>query len=453
MRFKSVRLVCLASLAFTLGAPLTAGAADVASGKSALKDWHHDAPGVRRLIRPADLAAPPAPKNKLEIVSRPPGAMLQVPPGFTAQEFAAVPGARMVRVAPNGDIFLSESNTGQIRILRADDGAAQPKDNQIYATGLDKPFGIAFYPAGPNPEWVYVGNNNSVVRFAYKNGDLKARKAPETVIAKIAETASGHITRDIAFSKDGKRMFVSVGSRSDSAEGLRKMAGDDLRKWEAANGLGAAWDGEAGRADVVSYDPKGGNRKIYATGVRNCVGIAVQPVSGDVWCSTNERDAVEGEEIADHASRVKEGAFYGWPWYYVGANEDLRHKGERPDLASKVTVPDILFQPHSAPLVMAFYSAPAGGVAAFPADYNGDAFFALHGTINDGTFTGAKVVRAHLENGVPTGDYEDFLTGFVIDDTSVWGRPVGLSVAHDGALLVTDDGAGKMWRVAYSGKK
>jgi glucose/arabinose dehydrogenase len=273
----------------------------------------------------------------------------------------------------------------------------------------------------------------------------------ETVVAQLAGTTGGHSTRDVQFSPDGKRMFVSVGSGSNVAPGMGRRSTEQIRQWESQHGLGAAWGDEADRADVLVFDPDGKNRRAFATGIRNCVGLAIQPRTGDVWCSTNERDGLGDNLPPDYVTRVRENTFFGWPWYYLGSNEDPRHKGERPDLAGHVTAPDVLVQPHSAPLEMSFYRRPAAGAAAFPADFDEDAFVALHGSWNRATRTGYKIVRIRLHEGVPTGVYEDFLTGFVLDDHAVWGRPVGVAVAHDGALLVTEDGNGTMWRVSYTG--
>ena len=186
--------------------------------------------------------------------------------------------------------------------------------------------------------------------------------------------------------------------------------------------------------------------RVFATGLRNCSGLTVQPSSGALWCAVNERDVLGDDLPPDYATRVREGQFYGWPWYYIGAHEDPRRKGERPDLAGKIALPDVLIQPHSAPLGITFYE---GG--QFPAAYKGDAFVALHGSWNRAKRTGYKVARLLFKNGEPTGEYEDFLTGFVVDDADVWGRPVDVAVAHDGALLVTDDGGGVIWRVVYKG--
>jgi glucose/arabinose dehydrogenase len=244
-------------------------------------------------------------------------------------------------------------------------------------------------------------------------------------------------------------MFVSVGSSSNVAEGMPAKTSDEIRDWEKEHGFGNAWGIEADRATVLAFNPDGSQRRPFATGIRNCVGLTIHPTTGDPWCAVNERDLLGDNLVPDYISSVKEGKFYGWPWYYLGNNPDPRHKdAPRMDLASKVTVPDVLLQTHSAALQLVFYTATHGD-SAFPAEYRGDAFVALHGSWNRGRRTGYKVVRAFMKGGKPTGEYEDFLTGFVIDDAVVWGRPVGVAVAHDGALLVSDDGSNTIWRVAY----
>jgi glucose/arabinose dehydrogenase len=338
--------------------------------------------------------------------------------------------------------------------MRTTDGADAPAENQIFATGLDRPFGIAFYPPGNDPQWLYVANINSVVRFPYHNGDLQASGPPEVIVPRLTVTSRGaHTTRDVVFSNDGRRMFISVGSASNVAEEMNPKTPEEIQAWEAEHGLGAAWGPEENRADILVTDPEGRQPlHTYATGIRNGVGMAVNPETGELWVSTNERDALGDNLVPDYVTRVKEGGFYGWPWYYMGNFEDPRHAGERPDLAGKAIVPDVLEQSHSASLEMTFYTA-TNGVAAFPADYVGDAFAALHGSWNRTTRTGYKIIRIRVNHGVPTGEYEDFMTGFVVDSSSVWGRPVGVTVAHDGALLITEDGNGTMWRVAYAGGK
>ncbi|MBA3812643.1 MAG: PQQ-dependent sugar dehydrogenase, partial [Caulobacteraceae bacterium] len=261
----------------------------------------------------------------------------------------------------------------------------------------------------------------------------------------------GHSTRDVAFSADGRRMFVSVGSASNVAESMPVKTFEQVKAWDAAHGRGAAWGDETDRADVLVMDPEGADRRVFAAGLRNCVSLAVQPVTGTPWCVVNERDNLGDDLPPDYLTTVREGGFYGWPWYYIGGHPDPRLKGDRADLAGTVLTPDVLLAAHSAPLGLTFYTAHAGP-AAFPADVVGDAFVALHGSWNRGARTGYKVVRVRLRHGVPTGGYEDVLTGFVVGDGAVWGRPVGVAVAHDGALLVTDDASGAVWRIAYDRK-
>jgi glucose/arabinose dehydrogenase len=279
----------------------------------------------------------------------------------------------------------------------------------------------------------------------YRNGDLTARGAAETIVPHLP--VGGHATRDVAFSPDGATMYVSVGSGSNDAEGMGRLSDAELRKWTADHPLGATWGDEARRADVLAFDPQGKNERIFATGIRNCVGLAIDRASGTVWCSTNERDGLGDDVPPDYITRVRDGAFYGWPWYYIGAHEDPRHPDARPDLKDRITIPDVLLQAHSASLGMTFYDG-----TQFPAAYRGNIFAAEHGSWNRSKRTGYKVVRVVVENGVPTGEYEDFVTGFVINDSEVWGRPVGVTVDKDGALLVSEDGSGTIWRVSYTGK-
>jgi glucose/arabinose dehydrogenase len=414
-------------------------------GKDAFGSWQTDKPGTVRLIKPQDLPQPgatAAAASFSRVVARPAGAAPQVPPGFRIELFAeGLSGPRIIRVAPNGDIFVAETGAGRIRVLRAADGAAKPGTNEIFASGLHGPFGIAFFPGGNDPQWVYVANNDSVVRFSYRCGDLKASGPAEKVVAKLP-AGYGHSTRDIAFTPDNKRMLVSVGSASNVAEGMGTPPGG-LKAWRTQQPLGASWGTETDRAAVLAFDPDGKNQKLFATGIRNCVGLAMQP-NGTAWCSTNERDNLGDDLVPDFVTRVRENAFYGWPWFYIGDHQDPRHAGARPDLKDKITVPDVLLQAHSASLGLAFYEG-----SSFPAEYRGDAFAAEHGSWNRSKRTGYKVVRIRLKDGVPTGEYEDFVTGFVVNDTEVWGRPVGVAVARDGALLISEDGNGTIWRVSH----
>jgi glucose/arabinose dehydrogenase len=397
----------------------------VLTGTAAYGDWTSDAPGVRRVLTPADMPPPYATRsasNGPRMVGRPGGVLPSVPPGFKVEEFASrLEGPRVLRVAPNGDIFIAEMGGGNIRVLRA--GAKAPAGpGAVYAGGLDEPFGIAFYPPGADPQYLYVGTVDAVLRFAYRNGDVKPRGKPER-IARLPD--GGHATRDIIFSPDGRKMYVSVGSASNDQE----WGGDESR-----------------RADILELNPDGSGERRFATGLRNPVEMAIHPLTGDLWTVVNERDGLGDNLPPDYATPVREGAFYGWPWYYIGGNQDPRHKGEHPELRDKVVVPDLLIQPHSAPLGIAVYTG-----AQFPASYRNDLFVALHGSWNRARRAGYKLIHVPLKDGKPRGGYEDFMTGFVTGEGDVWGRPVAVVTAPDGSLLVSDDGGGVVWRIFYTG--
>ncbi len=431
-------LALLATTILTVAAVNSAGAdgpqaAGVLTGREALGDWTTDAPGVRRKLTISELARPydtPSANKHPRLTKRPEGAMPRAPKGFVVSEFeTGLRNPRKIVTAPSGDLFVAESMPGRIKVLRDANGDGKADSAVDFATGLAMPFGIAFYPPGPNPTHVYIGNTNSVVRFPYQNGDLKARGEAEVIVKSIPSGrervgGGGHWTRDVAFSQDGKTLFVSVGSRSN--------VDDD--------------DSEKRRADILAFNPDGSNERVFAWGIRNPVGLAIHPVNGQLWTSVNERDGLGDHLVPDYLTHVEEGGFYGWPWYYIGANQDPRHKGKHPELKDRVIVPDVLVQSHSASLCMTFYTGQQ-----FPAEYRLDGFAAEHGSWNRSRRTGYKVIRIPFRDGKPTGEYEDFLVGFVTPDENVWGRPVGVAVAKDGSLLVTDDGSGIIWRVAYTG--
>jgi glucose/arabinose dehydrogenase len=375
---------------------------------------------------PAPYATPSA-ANQSHIVPRPADASLQVPPGFQVQLFAAgFEQPRELRTAPNGDVFVADSSAGEIKAMHGMTKDGKPESVTLFASGFNRPFGMAFYPPGSDPQFIYVGNTDSVVRLPYRNGDLKAR-GPAEVVVKSLPSGGGHWTRDIVFTRDARKMLVSVGSRSNV---------DD-----ADNN-----PGEVNRADVLEFNPDGTGQRIFASGIRNCVGEAIQPETGDLWCSTNERDLLGNNLPPDYITHVQDGGFYGWPWYYTGGHQDPRHKGKHPELKDKVIVPDVLLQPHNASLEIAFYEGNQ-----FPPEYKGQIFAAEHGSWNRETRTGYEVIRVQLDRGKATGAYEDFVTGFATPDGQVWARPVGVTVASDGALLVSDDGSNSVWRVSYSG--
>ena len=305
----------------------------------------------------------------------------------------------------------------------------------MFAAGLNQPFGIAFWPPS-NPKYVYVAETNRVVRYGY-DGGLKPLAPPEVVISSLPD--GGHWTRDLAASTDGSTLYVSVGSASNVAQGMRGGKGQGSAAMQGA-GVG----NEQGRASVYAFAPEGGALQLVASGIRNCVGLAIQPETQGLWCAVNERDGMGDDLPPDYATRIRAGQFFGWPWFYIGDHEDGRHRGERPDLAQLVSVPDVLIQPHSAPLGIAFYSG-----TMFPSDYIGSAFVTLHGSWNRAKRTGYKVVRLSMHGGIPDGKYEDFVTGFVASGDAVWGRPVGITILRDGSLLLSEDGNGTIWRVTH----
>jgi len=453
---------------------------------SPFTDWNQQAPGVRHKISLADLPQPKEAEsvdNPPIVIPRPKDALPVAPPGFKVTLYAGgdngslqrrratehmLPASgtfsepRAIRTAPNGDLFLADSAAGLIDVLRGvgPDGKAQRFEH--FATGLDHPFGIAFYPAD-NPRYVYVGNATTVVRLAYHNGDLHASAPPETVVPDVPGFAQlaggGHWTRDVAFTKDGKHLLVSVGSASNV---------DDPDTHSR----------EFHRADVLEYTPDGKFEKVYAYGIRNCVGEAVNPITGDLWCSTNERDELGNDLVPDYVTSVPEGSFFGWPWYYMGGHLDprLHHpcaegtgpnpqrsspltkeqatNCKRVDLSSKVRTPDVLVQPHMASLEMVFYPTHASiiGDRRFPPEYEGGIFAAEHGSWNRAKRSGYEVIFIPTQEGHASGEYYDFLTGFVTKDGGVWGRPVGVAVGKDGSLFVVDDGSRTVWHVERAGK-
>ena len=416
--------------------------------------WQNDAPGRTHRIDVAGLPAPfatPSARDFPAIVAQPGDASLKLPPGFKIDVFTRdIDGPRVMRVAPNGDIFVAETGQGRIKVLKPAANGASVASSTVFASGLTRPFGMQFYPAGATPQWLYVAEENRVVRYRYSAGDGKATAEPEVVVRQLASTGGGHYTRDLAFSPDGRRMFVAVGSLSNVAEDMPKKSADELRTWETAHGVGAAWGQEENRADVLVFDVGSiGPGKPYATGIRNCVALAVQPGTGDLWCTVNERDGLGDNIVPDYSTRVREGGFYGWPWYYMGDKEDPRHAGERADLKGKTITPDVPYEAHSAAVGFTFYTATSGA-SAFPAEYVGDAFAVFHGSWNRADRTGHKVVRVPIENGVPTGEYVDFLVGFIAPDGKPWGRPSYITAMNDGALLLGDDDGDVIYRISYA---
>jgi len=417
--------------------------------------WSADHPGRIHEVLASALPPPfatPSAGNGPQTVARPQGVMPAVPAGFKVNLWTTDPDrGRLMTKAPNGDLFISSMPKRLIKVFRSSTGETADTIS-TFASGMNRPFGFAFWPVGPNPQYLYVAYVDSIVRFPYKNGDLVASAAPEVIVPALIAAPGAHTTRTLTFSADSKTMFVSIGSASNIGEQISPQPPQPLADWETRHGMGGAWGEETDRGVVLAFDPDGANRRTHATGLRNCVGMYRHPSTGDLFCSVNERDMLGDNLPPDYLTRVPRGAFFGWPWYYIGQNEEPRLKGIRPDLKSKVSVPDLLVTAHSAPLGMVVYQTPAAATGKFPAEYNGDMFLALHGSWNRATRTGAKVVRVFMKDGKPAGSYQDFMTGFVVSDKEVWGRPSSVAVQDDGSLLVVDDVTGEIWRVSHSGK-
>jgi glucose/arabinose dehydrogenase len=412
----------------------------ILTGSNAWADSAKLKPGTARKITAGSLPSPMAATPSFaKMIPRPEGAWPQVPPGFKVDLYADNQGTlRQIRRAPNGDLFVTDRGggggrgkgnaaPGRLLIFRGVTADGKPQQVSTFTTGLNQPSGVAFYPVGANPEWVYVSNIDSVWRYPYRNGDLTARGASEVVIDGIPGAAGGHWTRDAVFSRDGKSLFVAVGSASNNND-------------PDAN------PNEFRRANILEYDPSGKFIGVFAYGIRNPVGIGIHPTTGELWTSINERDNLGDNLVPDYITHVQRGGFYGWPYYYIGGNPDPALKGAHPELKSKAIVPDVLIQAHSASLGLTFYTGDQ-----FPAEYKNDLFAAEHGSWNRSIRAGHEVVRVPLDNGKASGVYQDFVTGFVTADGEPWGRPAGVEMAADGSLMITDDGTGSIWRVSYTG--
>jgi len=434
--------------------------------------------GQTRTVPPqpvADRLAPiGVPKPNFGILAdKPATAMPTVPAGFTVSLYAEMQAPRMMVYAPNGDLFVSSPAANNITVLRDANNDGIFESRGVYAQGevpaargggagagrggppptpppattpnpevngpilgaaapacvppqpfanrgpgtLAAPFGMAFHDG-----YLYVGNTGSIVRYKYTNGDLKAEGAPEKL---LDLPTGGHSTRNIVFNRAGTKMYVAVGSQSNN------NAGEDCR-----------------RAAVLEFNPDGTGYRVYASGIRNPVGLTLQPGTDTVWVAMNERDNLGDDLVPDYATSLKDGGFYGWPYSYIGQHPDPRYVGAFPDLVKRAIVPDVLFPAHSAALGIAFYTG-----TQFPQRYRNGGFVALHGSWNRSTAAGYKVVFFPMTNGKP-GPVEDFMTGFLLKDGSGgtplerWGRPVGVTVARDGSLLVSDDGSNRIWKIS-----
>ena len=353
--------------------------------------------------------------NGPEMTKPPAGFLPTVPPGFHLNVFATdFKHPRWLTVAPNGDIFLAENGAGEIIVMRDPQHTGGAQEREVFVSGVRRPFGIAF-----REDYVYVGNTNEVVRFRF---DPKTSKRLSEKEHLLDLPTGGHDTRSLAFSADGKHLFIGVGSNSNID------TGEDPR-----------------RAAVTICDPDGKNARLYATGLRNPVGLALEPVTGEVWTTVNERDELGDDLPPDYFTSLKDGGFYGWPYSYIGDNVDPRVKPQKPELVARAIIPDVLLGAHVAPLQFAFYTGKQ-----FPDSYRGGAFVAEHGSWNRATRSGYQIAFVAFKNGKPSADPVPFMTGLVPDPKGpdVNGRPVGVTVAPDGSLLVSDDGSNVIYRIS-----
>jgi glucose/arabinose dehydrogenase len=388
-------------------------------------------------------------RKSTRVVPMPEGHQLTVPAGFAVNLFAGnLQFARFMALAPNGDVFLAEPRSGDARItvLRDADHDGVAETRATFATGLNRPFGLDFWQGQPanRPDYLYVGNNDSVVRFTYTTGQMLAAGPPEKIIdlppsdaALDQDTANrlhidlsqtrgyNHWTRNVLFNPAGTKIYVTVGSSTNATPE------DDPR-----------------RAAINEYNPDGTGHRLFASGLRNPVGLAYLPGTNTLWTAVNERDQLGDDLVPDYITSVRDGGFYGWPFSYIGRHVDPTVNVPRPDLVAKAIVPDVLLPSHSAALGLMFYTG-----SQFPSGYRNSAFVALHGSINRSKLSGYAVMRVPFANGAPAAPPEDFLTGFIARDDEekqAWGRPVGLLQMPDGSILVSDDGGNRLWRVSYS---
>jgi glucose/arabinose dehydrogenase len=359
--------------------------------------------------------------NPPRVVSRPPNAKLFAPAGFHIAAWASgFTEVRNMIVAPNGDVFVACMGGSEVDVLRDTNRDGKPDQRWVFYDGLNGPFGLAF-----RGNALYVGDTDAIVRFDYKPGQTVASGEPVRI---ASLPRGGHATRNLLFNRDGSKLYVAVGSDSNVSDETRTPL----------------------RAAISELNPDGSGMHVFASGLRNPIGLAWNPANGTLWTCVNERDGLGDDLVPDYLTDVKPGAFYGWPFSYIGRNEDPRRRGERPDLIAKATAPSLLIESHSAPITFAFYTG-----TMFPARYRGGAFVALHGSWNRAQRTGYKVVHVPFKNGQPSGGYDDFVAGWAPDPNTreVWGRPAGILVLPDGSLLIADDGADVIWRVTYDGKR
>lgn len=394
---------------FVLAAVLLIAAAALARFGLA---WQHD---------PQKLPAPfatPSVNNGPRVIRQPDGAQLKLPAGFDIEVYAdgfSVP--RFMLQGSSGILLADSDHAGSVYVLQDKDGDHRVESRYKLLDGLDRPYGLAFWK-----DYLYVAETTSVKRYKYDAKAMKVLGKGEEVVP-LHEFGRGHWTRSVLFDADGKKMYVGVGSGSNVS------AGEDSR-----------------RAAINRYNPDGSGHEIFASGTRNPIGIRWYPGTSTLWAAVQERDALGDDLVPDYFTHIEQGSFYGWPYAYIGAHEDPRRKGEQPDLVRKTIVPDVLLGSHAAVLDFIFYTGKQ-----FPAEYQGGAFLAFHGSWNRSMRVGYSVAFVPFKNKKPAGPPQDFLTGFMLapEKREVWGRPVGLLQLADGSLLVSDDGGNKVWRISY----
>ncbi len=367
---------------------------------------------------PAPYATPTV-NNFPKVVGRPGEAQLKVPPGFEIEEYATgFNTPRFMYTGPSGEILVSDSSAGTVYVLTDKNKSYKDPERKALLTGLDRPYGLAIWK-----DYLYVGEPTSVKRYKYDSKNLTA--GPGEQIASLKDFKQGHWTRSLLFDAKGEKLYVGVGSGSNVNTGEDPM-----------------------RAAINRFNPDGSGHEIFASGTRNPIGLHWYPGTDTLWAAVQERDALGDDLVPDYFTHIQQGAFYGWPYAYAGPHEEPRHKGERPDLVAKTIAGDILLQSHVAVLDFLFYTGKL-----FPAEYQGGAFLAFHGSWNRSKRVGYEVAFIPFKNEKPSGPVREFLTGWMISPESreVWGRPVAIMQLPDGSILVSDDGGKKIWRIRYKG--
>jgi glucose/arabinose dehydrogenase len=360
--------------------------------------------------------ATPSVNNGPRVITRPQDAKLHVPQGFAIEEWASgFERPRFMVLGPGNELLLSDStNSGSVYVL-TDNG----KNRKKILAGLDRPYGLAFWR-----EYLYVAETTSVKRYKYDPKSMTAATPGQEVVS-MNDFGRGHWTRSILFDAKGEKFYLGIGSASNVSPGEPPM-----------------------RAAINRFNPDGSGHEIFASGTRNPIGLHWYPGTQTLWAAVQERDLLGDDLVPDYFTHIQQGAFYGWPYSYIGPNEDPRNKGLAPDLVKKTVVPDVLLPSHVAVLDFVFYTGNK-----FPAEYRGGAFLAYHGSWNRSKRIGYSVAFVPFKNGRPSGEPRDFLTGWMLspDERDVWGRPVAVLELPDGSLLVTDDGGKKIWRIYYKG--